>query len=652
MLVGGDARGKVSISAPPLGVENYQLKLSAELKALNKPSLGLAGLKGMADVVVMREKTTLLLHAMADDLALEVEAILRLKEPSWCLEFQRLEASYYDAFEVSLWGEVEKERIDLTGKLMPFELNKLPFVGVSNFTGQASGTLFVSGSLDKPKVDAAVDVVDFTTVAEGFDELPILNFHLDAKILDGFLQGKTCITNAVAGRMNAVLEMPCEFSVEPFRFKMKPQCSVASFEAQLDLKVLNGLSGLQGQRVQGQLDSSFIFDGQKDVPLSGHVAVMDGSYEHYHWGVMVQDVQVEMEVEQEYFVVREMTATDGEEGRIAVSGSVGLLKSGIPLDVEVNFEKANLIHRDEVEATLSGGIQIGETLSTPSISGKLVIDRADILLDHIAPPEPRLLTNFDADEPAKEPSVISPRAELPFALDLEVSMPDQIFIEASAIHSVWGGELKIKSMPEGVSVRGMVESKRGYLSFIGKKFRFTDGGRIDFDGAVPASPSLNIRAEYSRSDVVAHLALSGKANNPHYTLTSTPSMPEDEVLSQVLFGRNTSEISPYQAYQIAAAAQQLSGGVRGPGFMYQVRQALSIDSLEWRESDTPEGRSSVAAGKYLTSSLYVEVNSTFEDKEGSTGMSAEYEITKHFSVETSTGSEMRPGIGVTWKNDY
>jgi len=59
----------------------------------------------------------------------------------------------------------------------------------------------------------------------------------------------------------------------------------------------------------------------------------------------------------------------------------------------------------------------------------------------------------------------------------------------------------------------------------------------------------------------------------------------------------------------------------------------------------------VAAGKYITSELYVEVNSTF-GASATTGMTAEYELNRHISVETSAGPRMRPGIGVSWKNDY
>ncbi len=646
--VSGDAAGRVDFSAPPGGA----LKLAAELNALRKPDLGLRGLAGKAEATVLGDRIILRLNAAAEGIALDVEAIARADGGAWSVEFQKLEAGYLGVLDFSLRGRVGKERIGLTGELAEFDLNTLPVSGLSNFTGRVGGRLSVSGTLAEPQVDVGLDAMDFTTAQAVLDELPHLNFHVDAGLRDGQLSVRSCITNAVSGSMQAAADMPCVFSLQPFRFKMEPRQLAASFRADVDLGLLNGLAVFNDQRVQGRLDADLVYDGRNESPLAGHVAIRNGAYEHYGWGVVVRDIQAGMDARPEGMVIREMTATDGDEGRIGVSGRVGIWESDIPLDLRVDIEQANLVRRDEVEAILSGSIRVGEKLSRPSVSGRLVVDRADILLDNIAPPAPRLLTDFDTAEPVPEVVAAKAKSELPFALDIEVSMPDQIFLNASVIDSVWGGDLKIKDAPGGLSVAGIIRPKRGYLSFIGKKFRLTDEGRIDFDGAVPPSPSMAIMAEYSRSDIVAHLMLSGKLDNLRYTLTSMPAMPEDEVLSQVLFGRDTSSISPYQAYQIAAAARQLSGGVRGPGFMYQMRQAVGIDTLEWREPDTPDGKSSVAAGKYVTSGLYVEVSSTFEDEEGSTGMVAEYEVTKHFSVETSTGPKMRPGIGVNWKNDY
>ncbi|MBL4544784.1 MAG: translocation/assembly module TamB domain-containing protein [Oceanicaulis sp.] len=59
---------------------------------------------------------------------------------------------------------------------------------------------------------------------------------------------------------------------------------------------------------------------------------------------------------------------------------------------------------------------------------------------------------------------------------------------------------------------------------------------------------------------------------------STPSLPEDEILSRLLFGSGVSDLSPLQASQLAA---QLSGA----GWldaMAGVRSALGIDRLDVR----------------------------------------------------------------------
>jgi translocation and assembly module TamB len=216
---------------------------------------------------------------------------------------------------------------------------------------------------------------------------------------------------------------------------------------------------------------------------------------------------------------------------------------------------------------------------------------------------------------------------------------------------VLGGSLHIKDTPKGVSVSGKIEPQRGFVSFVGKKFRFTDG-EIQLDGSIPVNANLeDLTAEYSRGDVTARLVLNGPVSDPRFLLEATPAMPEDEVLSYVLFNRDTSSISPYQAFQIALAAKQLSGGISGPGFMFGVRKAIGVDTLEWREAEAAGEASSVAAGKYITSGLYVEVNQSL-DAGGETGMMAELEVTRHFSVETYTGPKMQPGIGVNWRNDY
>ncbi len=437
--------------------------------------------------------------------------------------------------------------------------------------------------------------------------------------------------------------MPCVFSLEPFRFDPAPAETYVDFKADMDFGIFNQLAMFNDQRIAGLLKAELVYNRS----LSGFVRVEQGAYEHFDWGIVVRDIAVDLAATGEGLRVNTATATDGGDGRIVLKGGVATNR----LEFTLDLTRAAIVRRDDVESTFSGQLNIEGPPTRPAVTGMVVIDRADILLDNIAAALPPLLTDYDASARTNVVEVVAEQSPLPFDLDVQVDLADQVFANASMIDSVWGGNLRVRGVPQGISVSGAIVPRRGYVSFIGKKFRFTDG-QIDMDGAVPAVPSMNqITAEYSRGDFTARLILNGRLDNPDFRLESSPAMPEDEILSHVLFARDTSSITPYQAYQIAAAARQLSGGMNGPGFMYQMRQAVGVDTLEWREGEAEGEASSVAAGKYLTPALYVEVNRSLDEK-GGTGMMAEYEVTKHFSVETSTGPKMRPGIGVNWKNDY
>ena len=58
----------------------------------------------------------------------------------------------------------------------------------------------------------------------------------------------------------------------------------------------------------------------------------------------------------------------------------------------------------------------------------------------------------------------------------------------------------------------------------------------------------------------------------------------------------------------------------------------------------------VVAGKSLSPRTYVEVSTSLRTGQG--GFSTEYELRPNIRVETDSGPNLRPGIGVHWKKDY
>lgn len=704
LMVSGDAEGRVELDALLAGHRNDQLTIIAELEHLLKPTFGLDRLSGTGEAIISTKGVEGMISANLEkdelqgrfstriqyasrqlqlqqfqftspdfsaagdlslgfskgriDVALDSNyvdattnrymvrgmAAVATSNKTWAVDVQTLEVRGWEAVSFKLTGMLNPEKVALAGVLSKFDIGAFPLFGMSNFTGTVNGQLSVEGSLANPQVVAGIEVARFSSATAALDELPELDFSIVAGVLDGELFGGTSLTNYTSGFFSGEFSMPCSFSLAPFRYRPVPSQLSGRVKADLDFDIFNNLALLENQYIDGHLKAELAYENQ--IP-SGHLTFSEGRYEHYDWGVVLHDCTAELAATRHGFEFKHAEATDGKDGRIKLSGILG----GTALDLHLALDRANILQRPEIEAQVSGKLNVTREISRPNLTGSLVIDRADILLDNLVSSKPPVLTNFDAAAETNRVVTAKAKKRIPFGMDIRVVMPDQVYVNASLIDSVWGGELQVRDVPDGISVSGKVEPRRGYVSFIGKKFRFQEG-EVVLNGSVPPSAVFNnLTAEYSRSDITAHLVLNGKVDNPQYHLESTPAMPEDEILSQVLFNRDATSISPYQAYQIAVAAQQLSGGINGPGFMYQMRQAVGIDTLEWREADAVGGSSTVAAGKYITPGLYVEVSSSF-GAEAETGMMAEYEITRHFSVETSTGPQMRPGIGLNWKNDY
>ena len=648
--VSGDLTAKLTLSTSH-NEQRYQLTL----QEWKHPQIGVKNLRATGSLFIKDHTVQTQLQATSKDWDLRFTSQLKPKDDPWNIQLQKLTLRYKNQVQAQLSGQISPDHLHLQGTLDPFKINQ--WNATSQLRGQIKSQFSITGSMEKPIIKLGADLLDFRPAEITSESWPQLGLHLDATLQNKTLQARLS-SNALISKqeLSAQLHLPVELSFSPFHYHANIQKTKATLQSNIKLYRLNAWKPLNGQRIEGTLLTDLTFDASKPASntFSGTIQLQDGIYEQHQMGVVLHQIQGKIIASPTGLTIQSFHATDGASGQLTLSGSTELFKPTMPLHLQLEINQAQLIRRDEFTSTFSGNLFVTNQLLHPHLSGTIIVDRADILLDKIPPPAPQLLTNYERKTTTNTTEKITAQpTRLTMPIDLLIKMPDRIFFNSALIESIWGGELRLQnSLASGLSVKGKIHPQRGFISFIGKKFRFQNDSWIEFDGKSPPAPSIYLTAEYSRKDIIALLTLSGKLNNPTYTLSSTPALPEDEILAQVLFGRDTSSISAYQAYQIITAARQLSNGPTGPGFMYKVRQSLGVDTLEWREAKDPTAQSSIAAGKYLTPELYIEINSSFEDREGSSSISAEYELNKQFSIETYTGPELRPGIGFNWKKEY
>ena len=199
---------------------------------------------------------------------------------------------------------------------------------------------------------------------------------------------------------------------------------------------------------------------------------------------------------------------------------------------------------------------------------------------------------------------------------------------------------------------------RGDFNLLNRDFTLSKGS-IQFTGSTKIDPSLDIVMSYKASAIVAEAIVGGTTSRPTFKLTSQPSLPQDEIISQIMFGKYAQNLGRFEAIQLAGGVAALAGiGEGGLGVLSTTRKALGVDMLRLNsssDSDTDQNEeeslsgTTLEMGKYVTDKIYVGVEQGM--KSDTTGALVEIELTPEISLEAKTNSE-RTEAAVQWQHNY
>ena len=114
-------------------------------------------------------------------------------------------------------------------------------------------------------------------------------------------------------------------------------------------------------------------------------------------------------------------------------------------------------------------------------------------------------------------------------------------------------------------------------------------------------------AEAQVQGINAGVSVKGTGLRPEITFTSVPSLPQDELLSRILFGTSITNLSAPEALQLASAVAALQSGSGSLDPINALRKAIGLDRLRIVSADVATGqKTAIGAGKYITRKLFVE----------------------------------------------
>jgi translocation and assembly module TamB len=422
----------------------------------------------------------------------------------------------------------------------------------------------------------------------------------------------------------------------------------------LDMTLLNPLLEAGGRHVTGAVAIDTTVTGAAASPeIGGKVRLTKGSFRDYAQGVNLSDIAGELSGSHGLLQVDKLTAR-AAPGDVAVEGTIGVLQPKTPVNLKLTARNAQPIANNIVTANLNADITVaGTARERLDVTGKIDINRADVEIPSGLPPNVAVLDVRKPGAAAPPP----PKKPLIIGLDITVEAPRQILVKGRGLDAELGGQLRIRGTTDEPRVSGGFDLQRGFFTLASSKLTFTNGN-VTFGGAGlknKIDPTLDFTAQTQVADITATVRITGLADAPKIELSSTPELPQDEILARVLFGQSASQLSALQVVQIGTALATLSGGGGGLNPVAKIQKALGLDRLTVGGGSSTGANgtqqntgASVEAGRYVSSRVFVAVK---ESTTGASQLVVDVDLTKHLKLQTKLGNGNTTAQGTTPEND-
>ncbi|GBU17747.1 MULTISPECIES: translocation/assembly module TamB domain-containing protein [Methylobacterium] len=644
LVAGGESLDTIRLAAIG-GAEASDVTLRAKARGFDLDGAARLSAGKPARVLVSR----LTAARGGDRLSLAGPASFALSEGSVAIEGLSIAAG---AGRLDLSGRVG-ETLDLAfaARALPLSISRIVAPGLG-LTGTLDGRAQVAGPATRPEGHYEIALTRVASAETRQAGLPPIEARASGNLGDGrlTLDGRASAGRGLEATVSGSLPLAGDGAL------------ALKGSGRLDVALANTLLAAGGQRLAGRVAFDASVGGTLGAPrVEGAATLAGGSFTDPLQGIRLTGIEGRATGRGDTLVLERLTAQTRNGGALRAEGRVALApESGFPGSLKLTAERAELVSSPLMTAVASLNLALdGPLARTPRIGGRVDVVSIDVAVPDRLPatvqPLPGIrrvntppeLRGRLASQAKKAPAGRRGKASAPFdaRLDLTVEAPNRVFVRGRGIDAELGGALRLTGSSRDPAAVGAFEMRRGRLSVVGQRLDFS-GGRLTFGGEL-TRPDLDFAAETRAADITARVAVTGPASAPVFALTSEPALPQDEVLSRLLFKKASGSLSPFQALQLAQGVAEFSGG-GGADVFEQARKGLGLDSLD--VSTGTSGGPAIGASRYLSDRLSVGVKAGA--KPADTAATVDFDVTRRVKIQGEAGSDGRTAVGVGAEWEY
>ncbi|WP_163875921.1 translocation/assembly module TamB domain-containing protein [Rhizobium laguerreae] len=509
--------------------------------------------------------------------------------------------------------------------------------------GAVSATVKATGALSAPSVDFKVDWKNAATSQTKGAGLSPFSIGASGKLAGN----KLTVDTSLAGDAGMSLKGGGSVVITGAR------AMDMRFTGNLPFAVLGAPLAQQGLVADGVATVNLQIGGTAAAPvINGTVSTNGAKLVDVRRNMAVNNLTATVTFNGSQAVISRLTGNLGGGGTISASGTIGIQPAGgFPADISIKLDKAVYVDGTLVVSTVNGTVGLRGPITNATLSGKLRLDKTSITVPEKLPTSLReidirhknapraVLAQLRDDgerKPGEKSSVIT--------LDLEIDAPSHIFVRGRGIDAELGGLVTIRGTAAAPIVTGGFTMRRGRMTILNRRLDFSDKSRITFAGDM--TPALDMEATSASGSTTLTVDVAGLATDPAITFSSSPELPQDEVLAQMIFGQSMSKLSPVQIAQLADAVSQLAGN-RSTSLFEGLRNQLGVDDFD--VSTDSKGQTSVSVGRYLNDRTYFELQ-----QGGSAGAKAviNLDVGRGVKLRGGAGGNGEGEAGIVYEREY
>jgi translocation and assembly module TamB len=536
--------------------------------------------------------------------------------------------------------------IAVAAKSVPLALSEtvMPELGLS---GTLDGEAKITGSATAPSGSWRMRVEKLVTPQSRELGLPAIDVSGSGQLADRGSTVDATVRATGAGKLRIAGRVP---------FHDDGGLDVA-IKGTIDLAAANQGASAAGRRLTGKTDVDLKVSGSLSGPeVNGTGTIVNGTYSDAALGIRLSKIGGHLIAQGEELRIERLRAQMPNGGAITAQGQVRIdTAAGFPGVIRISSEPGRLVANDIVNAVASLSLTVSGPLAhSPQVSGRVDVVSLDVTIPerlpttlrpidgtrHVHPP-PATAARLAAAAQAQLRASRTPAFDA--ALDLTISAPNRVFLRGRGIDAELGGDISLHGPLSNPVTVGAFQLRRGRMNVAGSRLDFTRG-RIQFAGNL--TPDLDLAAQTTAGDITATITISGPATQPSFVFSSEPELPQEEVLSRMLFSKATGGLSPAQALQVAQVASQFSDG-GGNDVFERLRRSLGVDNLDITFGANGNPRVGVSRALNRRVSVGVRTGSELKDS----AVSVDIDVTKNIRIQGGVDQQGRTdlGVGVEWE---